>query len=98
MKQDQEFHLKRTRLNSILKVPPSFRLRMLWWKTTHIYCVSAQCAQAYLVKAFCLPPKLSDLGSLSFLDGTPYSMHLGELIGRYWMGISGERVIGSFRL
>eukprot|EP00913_Durusdinium_trenchii_P019560 g18387.t1 len=31
--------------------------------------------QAYLVKAFCLPPKLSDLGSLSFLDGTPYSMY-----------------------
>lgn len=25
--------------------------------------------QAYLVKAFCLPPKVNDLGSLSFLDG-----------------------------
>eukprot|EP00434_Breviolum_minutum_P020385 symbB.v1.2.017978.t1/scaffold1402.1/size121251/7 len=31
--------------------------------------------QAYLVKAFCLPPKVNDLGSLSFLDGTPYSMY-----------------------
>ncbi|CAJ1410843.1 unnamed protein product [Effrenium voratum] len=31
--------------------------------------------QAYLVKAFCLPPKLCDLGALSFLDGTPYSMY-----------------------
>eukprot|EP00931_Biecheleriopsis_adriatica_P036390 TRINITY_DN20965_c0_g1_i1.p1 TRINITY_DN20965_c0_g1~~TRINITY_DN20965_c0_g1_i1.p1 ORF type:complete len:1650 (-),score=327.44 TRINITY_DN20965_c0_g1_i1:54-4712(-) len=31
--------------------------------------------QAYLAKAFCLPPRPCDLGSLSCLDGTPYSIY-----------------------
>lgn len=33
------------------------------------------CLQAYLAKAFCLPPKACDLGSLSSLDGTPFSLY-----------------------